>query len=99
MSIGPLRRSVGALGLLALVPVAAMLVAGTLDPVDAAQRALLTLIAVLVLGRVANWGVHRMATAVERTASVVADGQRRDAPRRDAGPREDDPEHPGGQPS
>ncbi|MBW3657188.1 MAG: hypothetical protein KY457_01015 [Actinobacteria bacterium] len=66
MSVGPLRRSIGALGLLALVPVAAMLVVGTLDPVDAAKRSLVTLIGLLVLGRLASWGVHAIASTVER---------------------------------
>lgn len=69
MSIGPLRRSIGALGLLALVPVAGMLVAGTLDPVDAAQRSLVTLIGLLVLGRLATWGVHGIASSIERSGT------------------------------
>lgn len=85
MSIGPLRRSVGALGLLALVPLAGMLVVGTLDPVDAAQRALVTLIALLVLGRLASWGVHGLASAVERHPAAVDDDGRRDADLREAG--------------
>lgn len=65
MSVGPLRRSVGALGLLALVPLAAMIVAGTLTPVDAARRATVTLVALLLLGRLAGRAVHHLATLVE----------------------------------
>lgn len=68
MSIGPLRRSVGALGLVALIPVAAMLVVGTLHPVEAAQRAVVTLAALLVLGRLASWGVDGMASSLERAS-------------------------------
>lgn len=74
MSIGPLRRSIGALGLLALVPVASMLVVGTLDPVDAARRSLVTLIGLLVLGRLASWGVHGIASAVERGRTGPGEG-------------------------
>lgn len=80
MSIGPLRRSIGALGLLALVPVAAMLVVGTLDPVDAAQRSVVTLIGLLVLGRLASWGVHGIASAVERGGTEPLGAGEREAP-------------------
>lgn len=65
MSVGPLRRSVGALGLVALVPLAAMVVTGTLAPVDAARRAAVTLVVLLLLGRLAGRAVSHLATLVE----------------------------------
>lgn len=84
MSIGPLRRSIGALGLLALVPVAAMVVVGTLDPVDAAERSLVTLIGLLALGRLASWGVHGIASSIERSGTEAGEsaGEREPAPSR-----------------
>lgn len=75
MPIGSLRRSVGALGLVSLVPVAAMLLAGTLSPVDAARRVVLSVLAVLVLGRLAAWGIAATAASIEQAGPVpVADG-------------------------
>lgn len=68
MPIGSLRRSIGALGLVALVPVAAMLLTGALTPVDAARRAVLSVVVVLALGRVVAWGIRATATLIERTA-------------------------------
>lgn len=68
MSIGPLRRSTAALALLALAPLAAMLAAGSVTPVDAAWRGVVTVVTVLTLGRMASWGLSHAATAVERAA-------------------------------
>lgn len=65
MSIGPLRRSVGAIGLVALVPVALMVVVGSVTAVDAAFRATATIVGVVVLGWVANWGIDRVASELE----------------------------------
>jgi hypothetical protein len=73
VSIGPLRRSIGALGLVALVPVAGMIVAGTLTPVDAARRAMVTLVALLLLGRLAGQGMNHLAAVLERTMDAAAD--------------------------
>lgn len=75
MSIGPLRRLVGVVGLVALVPVLAMVARGELGLVDAAGRASITLVALLVLGRLVSWGVGAMASQVE--ASVDRGGRDR----------------------
>lgn len=87
MSVGPLRRSVGAVGLVALVPLAAMLATGALAPVDAARRAVVTLIVLLLLGRVAGRGLRHLATAVER-ADRVGEAITPDAARAVPGDRE-----------
>lgn len=54
MSAGPLRRVVCALGLLALAPLALSLAAGTIEPEDAALRAVTIVAVVLVVGRLAR---------------------------------------------
>lgn len=66
MSAGPLRRLVGILGLLALVPTAAMLTAGTITLEDAALRAGATLLAAWLLGKVAGWWLSFLAREFER---------------------------------
>lgn len=65
MTVGPLRRLVGLLGLLALGPTAAMLAVGRITPADAAGRALATLIVTILVGRVAGWWVAQMARGYE----------------------------------
>lgn len=86
MSIGPLRRSIGALGLLAMLPVAAMLILGALEPVDAARRSLVTLIGLLVLGRLASWGCHGIASAIERSGMAPGDAETAASPTATADP-------------
>lgn len=74
MSPGPLRRLVGSLGLVALVPVAWQLWVGGLDPVGAAARAVAVLVVVVTVGRVvARWldGVVR-AVEVDQRATATA---------------------------
>lgn len=66
MSPGPLRRLAGGLGLAALLPTAVMLAAGSITLVDAALRALVTLVGVTVIGRVAGWWLSSMAVRFER---------------------------------
>lgn len=78
MPVGPLRRSIGALGLIGLAPVAAMVAKGTLHPVDAAWRAVILLVGLLALGRVANWGMGQVASALER-ANAAAEEEARAA--------------------
>lgn len=76
MSVGPLRRLVGALGLVALVPLLAMVSLGTLSPVDAAIRAVVMVVVLHVLGRVAGWGMRMLAAqveTVEATAGVAGE--------------------------
>ena len=65
MSIGPLRRLVGALGLLGLVPLLGMLAVGFVSPEDAAFRALVMVGGLLALGRFVSWGVGALAAQVE----------------------------------
>lgn len=56
MNPGPLRRLVGAIGLLTLAPVALLLLQGRITPLLAAQRAVVVLVVVVVLGRfVTGW--------------------------------------------
>lgn len=83
MSVGPLRRSIGALGLLALVPVAAMMLLGTLSPVDAARRAATIVVVLLLVGRLVGWGIGHLAGVIERPTSRGASGDEghRAAPR------------------
>jgi hypothetical protein len=85
VSVGPIRRLVGMLGLLALVPTAAMLAVGRVTPPDAALRALATLVATMLIGRAATWWVGQMARGYERSAPDGAgavrestEGRRRD---------------------
>jgi len=68
MSTGPLRRLFGTLGLFALVPTAALLATGAVEPGEAAMRAAVTVLAVVALGRVTNWWLSSAASAFEREA-------------------------------
>lgn len=65
MSVGPLRRLVGMLGLMSLVPTALMLGLGRVTPGTAAMRALATLVATMMIGRLAGWWVRSMARGYE----------------------------------
>lgn len=69
MSVGPIRRSVAIIGLLALIPIAWQLVVGGLDAEQAALRALIVAVVVFVLGKVASLVVSRLLYRVERRAS------------------------------
>ena len=66
MSPGPLRRLLGALGLLALAPVALRLVEGSLTATDAALRAVATLVAVVVIGRLVGSWLAQVAHTYDR---------------------------------
>jgi ethanolamine utilization microcompartment shell protein EutS len=72
MKPGPIRRAAGTIGLLALVPTAVMLIKGHIVLEVAAVRAGVTLGAVLVLGRIATWGVTWMADAAQEAADEPA---------------------------
>lgn len=61
MSPGPLRRLLGAVGLLALAPIALRLVDGSMSAVDAAMRAVATLIAVVLIGRLFSTWLGQVA--------------------------------------
>ncbi len=73
MSIGPLRRFVGMLGLLALAPTALMLGLGRIDPTTAALRAVATLLVTVLIGRVAGWWVEAMARGYEGASDTDSD--------------------------
>lgn len=73
MSAGPLRRTTGSVGLLALSPIAAMLVMGSLTPEVAALRALAVLAAVVAVGNLARWLLATIVGALERDAGVDDD--------------------------
>lgn len=64
MSPGPLRRLSGALGLAMLAPIAWLLASGGLTLTEAAFRATVVLVAVLVSGRVVRWFVEGLALTV-----------------------------------
>lgn len=71
MSPGPLRRLLGALGLLALAPVAIRLVDGSISPMDAAMRAMATLIVVVIIGRLFGVWLRQVAYSYERQGQVA----------------------------
>lgn len=75
MTIGPLRRGVAFLGLLGLAPTGLHLVRGSIEPIDAAIRALVVLAAVMIVGRVISAVVRGAIATVERSAD-----ERQDAP-------------------
>ncbi len=82
MSTGPLRRLAGTLGLMGLVPTAALLATGALEPGEAALRAAVTVALVVALGRATNWWLASTASAFEREAGAdegdpAPDGQPR----------------------
>ncbi|MFA9446437.1 hypothetical protein [Egicoccus sp. AB-alg6-2] len=77
MSAGPLRRAIAALGMLALIPILAMMASGAITPIDAAIRALSVAAAVIVLGNVARAFLTGALRRVERRASAE---ERRTAP-------------------
>lgn len=73
MSTGPLRRVTGMIGLIALVPIALMLVAGAITPEEAALRALAVAVVVLLVGNVIRVVLTRMLYRVERRAEDRAE--------------------------
>lgn len=80
MSIGPLRRLVGILGLVALVPVLLMVGLGEIGLVDAAVRASVTVVTLLLLGRVVGWAMSTLAAQAEATSPPTPGGRRSDDP-------------------
>ena len=89
MKPGPLRQLTGAVGLVALVPTAVLLAQGAHTPWQAAVRALMTLVGVTVIGRIAAWWLTATAGAFERRTETATSpetgpatmGRRRDDPR------------------
>ncbi len=68
MSAGPLRRIVAVIGLVALAPVAGMLVTGAITPEEAALRALAVGLVVVIIGNLVRQVVTAMLRRVERRA-------------------------------
>lgn len=66
MSTGPLRRAIGALGMLALVPVLLQLASGAITPEDAAVRGVAIAVVVVLLGRIAQAVLARLVRRFER---------------------------------
>ena len=83
MTPGPLRRLIGAIGLVVLAPIAYRLVEGSMSPVDAALRAVATLVAVVLVGRLLGSWLGQVALTYDRQ------GGHEDAPRA-AAPAGDD---------
>lgn len=67
MNTGPLRRTTGTIGLIVLTPVAVMLALGMLSAEEAAVRAVIVALVVLVLGRLAQSTLLRMLNRVEHS--------------------------------
>lgn len=72
MRSGPLRRLVGAFGLVALVPTAVLLLQGGLSPGVAALRALATLGVAVLLGRGVGWWLSATARGFERRGRATS---------------------------
>jgi hypothetical protein len=72
MNPGPLRRMVGLLGLLALIPIAVLLLTGALDLVTAASRALIVLLVVVVVGRLTGSFLQSIAGQLDEQDDAVS---------------------------
>ncbi|HSK21949.1 MAG TPA: hypothetical protein VK906_02170 [Egicoccus sp.] len=68
MSASPLRRTFAVMGMLALIPILALMATGAITPMDAAIRALSVWLAVVVLGRIARAFLAGALRRVERRA-------------------------------
>jgi hypothetical protein len=66
MSAGPLRRTTGIVGLVALLPILVQLATGSMTPEDAAVRSLVVAIVVVLLGNVARVVLTQLLHRVER---------------------------------
>ena len=75
--MNPINRLAALLGLIVLTPIAYGVATGSLDMVDAAIRAGLTLGAVMVVRIIGRIGVSLLADSMERQAVVAENPQRR----------------------
>lgn len=93
MKPGPLRQLTGALGLIGLTPTALLLGQGAVSAGEAALRSLVTLVAVVAVGRLAAWWLTTTATAFESRSQAPADAPtgRRQTDGRNEEVRDDDP--------
>lgn len=80
MSAGPLRRIVAVLGLVALAPVAAMLVTGALTPEEAALRAVVIGVVTIAIGNLARSVVTSLLHRMERREDDQPAVDRREQP-------------------
>lgn len=77
MSGNPINRLAALLGLIVLTPIAYGVATGSLDMVDAAARAGMTLGAVIMVRFIGRLGLSVLATSMERQAAVAEVPQRR----------------------
>lgn len=70
MTATPARRAVAVVGLVALAVIGYLLATGQLSPVEAGQRAALTLAAAVLVSRLAGWGFALMVASLEPSASL-----------------------------
>ncbi len=75
--MNPINRLAALLGLIVLLPIAYGVTTGSLDMVDAAVRAGLTLGAVIVVRILGRIGVSLLADSMERQVVVAETPQRR----------------------
>jgi hypothetical protein len=75
--MNPINRLAALLGLIVLTPIAYGVATGSLDMVDAAIRAGLTLGAVIVIRIIGRIGVSLLADSMERQSVVAETPQRR----------------------
>ena len=73
MSPGPLRRITAAIGLLALAPIATMMLTSALTPQEAAARAVLVVVVVLLVGNLVRVIITQLLHRVERDLPEVTD--------------------------
>ncbi|MFP4311515.1 MAG: hypothetical protein ACLFS9_05975 [Nitriliruptoraceae bacterium] len=73
MSAGPLRRATAIVGLLALAPIAGMVLTRTLTPEQAAVRALLIVGAVVLVGNLARVVLEQLLHRVEKDLVTTED--------------------------
>ena len=73
LSPGPLRRITAAIGLLAMAPIAVMVLTAALTPQEAALRAVVLVLAVLLVGNLVRAIITQLLHRVERELPDVAE--------------------------
>ena len=73
MSPGPLRRITAAIGLLAMAPIAMMMFTSALTPQEAAMRAVVLVLAVLLVGNLVRVIITQLLNRVERELPDVVE--------------------------
>ena len=77
---GPLGRLTAALGILMLAPIGYLVALGELTVVDAAVRAAITLVAVMVVRRLSRFGVGVLADSMDRMSEGTPQRRSTDTP-------------------